>query len=156
VNERVIPEEYRNLPGPRPSVGSLDPLENVSLEEAVIASMIAGRPVRSLGPQHFTSAARAEIYALLCEGMEYGFLDDALKAKGFEEWERVAVTDCYLTPMLPHKPLVEAVAELKRLAAVRRLCRSIDRWRERAPMLEHARAVKELGQAIRGEGLYSS
>lgn len=149
-----LPEEYRNLPGPRPSCRNLDPLENVSLEEAVLSSMIAGRQVRSLGSEHFTSDIRAAMYALLVSGTEYGFLDDALKAQGFDEGERAYVTDCYLTPMLPHQPLVEAVAELKRLALVRALCGAVDMWRERAPHMAYEAAIRELGQTIRGDGIY--
>jgi hypothetical protein len=154
MNKRIIPEEYASLPGPRPSLSHLDPLANVPLEEAVLSSMISGRPVRSLGPEHFTSNIRAAMYGLLVAGMEYGFLDDALRAQGFDEGERAYVTDCYLTPMLPHQPLVEAVAELKRLALVRTLCEAVDIWRDRAPTLSYERAIKELGQAIRGDGTY--
>lgn len=154
-SQREIPTEYfipSRLQNP-----FRDPLEDVALEESVLSSMMDGtRKVSSLKEEHFTSDLRADIYTALSSGVDYADLDDTLRDKGYDMGERAYVTDIYLTPILPHTPLVEAIAELKRLALLRRLCNAVDAWRERAPHMPHAKALQELGRAIRGEGHYGS
>jgi hypothetical protein len=151
--DREIPLEYA-IPARRQSP-FVNPLEDVALEESVLSSMMDGRKVTSLSAEHFTSDLRADVYELLRSGTDYASLDDWLAAKGYDAGERAYLTDIYLTPNLPHAPLIEAVAELKRLAVVRRLCEAVDTWRERAPHMTHDKALRELGKAIRGEGAYA-
>jgi hypothetical protein len=150
---REVPAEYA-IPA-RQHNPFINPLEDVELEESVLSSMMEGRKVTSLSAEHFTSDLRADIYELLRSGTAYATLDDWLAGKGYDAGERAYLTDVYFTPSLPHAPLIEAVAELKRLALLRRLCEAVDSWRERAPHLAHDKALRELGKAIRGEGAYA-
>ena len=127
-----------------------DFLSDVPAEESVLSSMMSGRRVESLTGEEFTSRMRRAMYLLLREGRTLEELEGPLRSQGFTEEELYYPSDVWLVPILPHKPLVEAVADLKRLAMLRALCARVDAWRLRAPMLDYERAVRELGVAIRG------
>ncbi len=128
-----------------------DPLYDVAAEESVLSSMLSGRKVESLTEQEFTSPMRKAMYRLLREGIPMEGLESVLRQEGFTEEELYYPADVWLVPILPHKPLVEAVADLKRLAQLRALCGRVDAWRKKAPMLTHERASRELGRALRGD-----
>ena len=126
-----------------------DPLIDTETEESVLSSMMSGRRVESLTEDHFTTPIRKAMYRLLRGGVPMENLEAELRREGFKEEELYYPTDVWLVPILPHKPLTEAVAQLKRLALLRPLCAHIDAWRVKAPHMEFALAVKELGKAIR-------
>lgn len=128
-----------------------DFLSDPELEESLLSAMMGGptgdeRPikVRSLFPEHFTHGLRKRLYELLRDGTPYIDLAPALKLEGIPDEETAYVTDIFIGPSLPREEVPEAVANLKRLEALRRLCGAIDEWRVKAPHLEVEKAVKGL------------
>lgn len=120
-------------------------LADIETEESIISTMMDGKvKVRSLWPEHFTHGLRRRIYELLRDGVPYVDLAPALKAEGIADDETAYVTDLLGCPAIPRKELPEAIANLKRLEALRRLCGAIDEWRVKAPHLEVEKAVKGL------------
>lgn len=106
--------------------------------------------VRSLWPEHFSSGFRKRLYELLKDGTPYGQLADVLKSEGIADDELAYVTDVFMCPTLPRQEIPEAIDNLKRLAALRRLCGAVDTWRVRAPHLTVEKAVKGLRGALGG------
>ncbi len=150
MRNRIIPAEYSIVRSE--TVGAfVDPLIDVRLEEAVLSTMVSGKRVESLEPHHFTSNVRRTLYGLLRAGVNYEDLDDHLTRAGLRS-ELGYVADLFVTPMLPHKPLTEAVAELKRLHLMRRFCEEVDDWRRNAPGLDWPVAIRRLGEVIRRQG----
>jgi hypothetical protein len=133
-----------------------DEFFGAEVEEEVLSSMMSGKMVRSLGPEHFTTPFRRWLYVALARGVAYEELEREARAAGFGTDDIVYITDVWLVPILPHRGLVEAVEDLKRLALIRPLCRAVDQWRRGAPMMTYARAVKELGKLIRSNHRASS
>ena len=131
-----------------------DPLYDVALEEAVLSTMMNGTLVKSPGLDAFTSPFRKRLYELLRQSVPYNQIEVRLRAEGYKEDELAYVTDVWLVPAVPEKAMAEAVADLKRLAHLRKLCARVDEWRRRAPILTFDKAVKELGAALRGDGRY--
>ncbi len=121
-----------------------DFLSDAELEESLLSTMMDGANVRSLFPEHFTHGLRKRLYELLRDGVPYIDLAGALKAEGIADDETAYVSDIFLCPAIPRKEVPEAVANLKRLEALRRLCGAIDEWRVKAPHLEVEKAVKGL------------
>lgn len=131
----------------------MDPFYGAEVEEQVLASMMQGRRVESLEAEHFTHPLRALIYLSLRKGVPYEQLESELRSKGVKEEDLAYITDLFFTDDLKHRELLEAVADLKRLAYLRPLCAAVDAWRKRAPHLTYERAVKELGALIRDSGM---
>lgn len=150
MNDRIIPAEY-SIVHSEPVSAFIDPLIDVRLEESVLSTMASGVKVASLEPHHFTSRVRKALYLLMRSGVDFEDLEDRLANEGMRG-EGGYVADLFVTPMLPHKPLVEAVAELKRLHLMRRFCGDVDEWRKTAPVLDWPLAVKRLGEIIRRQG----
>lgn len=150
MNDRIIPAEY-SIVRSEPVGAFVDPLIDVRLEEAVLSTMVSGKRVESLEPHHFTSNVRRTLYGLLRAGVNYEDLDDHLTRAGLRS-ELGYVADLFVTPMLPHNPLTEAVAELKRLHLMRRFCEEVDDWRRNAPGLDWPVAIRRLGEVIRRQG----
>ncbi len=150
MNDRIIPAEY-SIVRSEPVGAFVDPLIDVRLEEGVLSTMASGKRVESLEPYHFTSRARQTLYALMRAGVNYEDLDSHLEKAGMRS-ELGYVADLFVTPMLPHKPLVDAVAELKRLHLMRRFCEAVDAWRRQAPGLDWPVAIRRLGEVIRQQG----
>ncbi len=122
-----------------------DHLSDVETEESLLSTMMSGQvKVRSLWPEHFTHGLRKRLYELLRDGVPYVELAGALKAEGIADEDTAYVSDIFLCPAIPRKEVPEAVANLKRLEALRRLCGAIDEWRVKAPHLEVEKAVKGL------------
>jgi hypothetical protein len=122
-----------------------DHLSDPELEEALLSTVMDGKiKVRSLFPEHFTHGLRRRIYELLRDGVAYVDLAPALRMEGVPDEETAYVTDIYQCPGLPRAEVPEAVANLKRLEALRRLCASVDHWRRQAPMLTAELAVDRL------------
>lgn len=123
-----------------------DHLSDPELEESLLSTMMMmnGPKVRSLFPEHFTHGLRKRLYELLRDGMAYEDLAPALKLEGIPDEETAYCTDIFLCPSLPRKELPDAVATLKRLEALRRLCAAVDQWRVKAPHLDIEKAVKGL------------
>lgn len=127
-----------------------DHLSDPELEESLLSTMMSppsdGKPirVRSLFPEHFTHPLRKRLYELLRDDTPYIELAGALRREGVPNLETAYVSDIFLAPSLPRDEVPNAVAELKRLEAVRRLCGAIDQWRAKAPHLEIEKAVKGL------------
>lgn len=147
---RPIPAEY-SIVHSEPSVAFVDPLIDVRLEESVLSTMASGRRVESLEPYHFTSRIRQSLYLLMRSGVPFEELDDALRADGMGS-EIGYVADLFVTSILPHLALVDAVAELKRLHLMRRFCADVDAWRRNAPGMDWSVALKRLGEVIRHQG----
>ncbi len=145
-----IPAEY-SIVHSEPSVDIADPLIDIRLEEAVLSTMASGRRVESLEPHHFTSRVRQKVYILLRAGVTFEDLDDHLGKEGMRA-ELGYVADMFVTSILPHRPLVDAVAELKRLHLMRRFCADVDAWRRQAPGLDWSVAIRRLGEVIRLQG----
>lgn len=154
MNDRIIPAEY-SIVRSEPVGAFVDPLIDVRLEEAVLSTMASGRRVESLEPYHFTSKVRRVLYVLLRSGVAYEDLDSHLINGGLAS-ELGYVADLFVSSVLPHKPLVDAVAELKRLHLMRRFCEDVDEWRKTAPVLDWAVALKRLGEIIRRQGEVAS
>lgn len=133
-----------------------DPLVDVGTEESVLSSMCEGKLVQSLEEHHFTSPMRKAMYRLLRGGVPMENLQDELRREGFREEELYYPTDVWLCPILRHGPLVDAVAELKRLHLMRRFCSAVDEWRKAAPHIEWRIALTRLGEIIRQQGLEAS
>ena len=150
MSDRIIPAEY-SIVRSEPVGAFVDPLIDVRLEESVLSTMASGKRVESLEPHHFTSKVRQKLYGLLRAGVNYEDLDDHLTRAGMRS-ELGYVADLFVTPMLPHKPLTEAVAELKRLHLMRRFCEEVDDWRRNAPGLDWPVAIRRLGEVIRRQG----
>lgn len=131
-----------------------DLLSDVRAEEAVLSTMFTGAKVTSLPPEAFTCPVRREVYRLLKAGVPYENLEAELRRSGLEDNGYLA--DLYLTPMLGHKPLVEAIDDLKRLALLRPLCEAVEGWLKRAPNMPYQKAVLELGKTIRSVGSRTS
>ncbi len=129
-----------------------DPFYGAELEEEVLSSMLQGRKVTSLEPEHFTHPMRSLLYALLKRGVAYVDLDQALKGQGVPEEERAYVTDVFMVDSLGHEALMEAVADLKRLARLRPFVADVEAWLRKAPHLTYEKAVTELGAIIRQSG----
>ena len=123
-----------------------DHLSDPELEESVLSAMMDGANVRSLFPEHFTHGLRKRLYELLRDGVKYVDLAPALKLEGIPDEETAYVTDIFQCPAVLRKEMPEAVANLKRLEQLRRLCESVDHWRRQAPSL---RAEVALGR-LRG------
>ena len=127
-----------------------DHLSDPELEESLLSTMMSppsdGKPikVRSLFPEHFTHPLRKRLYELLRDETPYIELAGALRREGIPDLETAYVSDIFLAPTLPRAEVPNAVAELKRLEAVRRLCEAVDHWRSKAPHLEVEKAVKGL------------
>jgi hypothetical protein len=151
MNDRVIPAEY-SIVRSEPVGAFVDPLIDVRLEEAVLSTMASGVKVESLEAHHFTTKVRQKLYLLMRSGVNYEDLDGELARDGLGR-ELGYVADLFITPLLPHRPLVEAVAELKRLHLMRRLCEAVDDWRRAAPGLDWPVAIRKLGEVIRLQGL---
>jgi len=149
MNDR-IPAEY-SIVHSEPVGEFPDPLIDVRLEEAVLSSMASGVKVTSLDAHHFTSKVRKAVYQLLREGATMELLEDHLRDAGMRS-EVGYVYDMFITPLLPHKAMVDAVAELKRLHLMRRFCHDVDNWRRNAPGLDWSVALKRLGEVIRRQG----
>lgn len=150
MNDRIIPAEY-SIVRSEPVGAFVDPLIDVRLEESILSTMASGKRVESLEPHHFTSKVRQKLYGLMRAGVNYEDLDDHLTRAGMRS-ELGYVADLFVTPMLPHKPLTEAVAELKRLHLMRRFCEEVDAWRRMAPALDWPVAIRRLGEVIRRQG----
>ncbi len=150
MNDRVIPAEY-SIVRSEPVGAFVDPLLAVRLEEAVLSTMASGTKVESLEPHHFTSKVRQTLYLLMRSGVDFEDLDVALAREGMSK-ELGYVADLFVTPMLPHAPLKDAVAELKRLHLMRRFCEDVDAWRRSAPSLDWPVAIRKLGEVIRHQG----
>ena len=154
INGRLIPGEYASVvPSSSGSPKIDDPLVDVGIEESVLSSMCDGKPVRSLEEHHFTSPMRKAMYRLLRGGVPMESLTEELRRDGFSEEELYYPTDVWLCPALNRGPLVEAVAELKRLHLMRRFCSAVDDWRKAAPHIEWRVALVRLGEIIRQQGL---
>lgn len=153
VNGRLIPAEYAAVHSSAGAPVVDDPLVDVGVEESVLASMCDGKAVRSLEEHHFTSPTRKAMYRLLRGGVPMENLTQELRREGFKEEELYYPTDVWLCPTLGHGPLVEAVAELKRLHLMRRFCGAVDEWRKAAPHIEWRTALLRLGEIIRQQGL---
>ncbi len=145
-----IPAEY-SIVHSEPAVDIADPLIDVRLEEAVLSTMASGRRVESLEPHHFTSKVRQKVYLLMRSGVPFEDLDDHLRREGMGS-ELGYVADLFVTSLLPHKALKEAVGELKRLHLMRRFCADVDAWRRTAPALDWPVAIRRLGEVIRHQG----
>lgn len=154
MNDRIIPAEY-SIVTSDPSTAFVDPLIDVRLEEAVLSTMASGTKVESLGVHHFTSRVRKTLYLLMRSGIAFEDLDEHLAKEGMRA-ELGYVSDLFVTPLLPHRPLVEAVAELKRLHLMRRFCDAVDEWRRAAPHLAWNESVRRLGEVIRLQGQAAS
>jgi hypothetical protein len=150
MNDRVIPAEY-SIVRSEPVGAFVDPLLNVRLEEAVLSTMASGRRVESLEPHHFTSLVRQKLYLLMRSGVVFEDLDDHLLKDGMGP-ELGYVADLFVTSLLPHIALKEAIAELKRLHLMRRFCEDVDSWRRSAPGLDWPVAIRRLGEVIRRQG----
>jgi hypothetical protein len=150
MSDRPIPAEYSIIRS-EPIGTFVDPLIDVRLEESVLSTMASGKRVESLEPHHFTTNVRRTLYALLRAGVSYEDLDEHMTKAGLRA-ELGYVADLFVTPMLPHRPLTEAVAELKRLHLMRRFCEEVDAWRRVAPGLDWPVAIRRLGEAIRRQG----
>ncbi len=150
MNDRVIPAEY-SIVRSEPVGAFVDPLLDVRLEEAVLSTMASGRRVESLEPYHFTSNVRQKLYLFMRSGVVFEELDDHLRKEGMGP-ELGYVADLFVTSLLPHKALTEAVAELKRLHLMRRFCEDVDAWRRSAPSLDWPVAIRRLGEVIRRQG----
>jgi hypothetical protein len=135
-----------------PAAEMPDPLVNVHLEEAVLSSMASGTKVNSLEPHHFTSKVRKTVYLLMRSGVQFDDLDVALANEGMRA-ELGYVADLFCVPLLPHQPLRDAVAELKRLHLMRRFCADVEGWLRAAPGLDWSVALKRLGEVIRRQGM---
>ena len=133
---------------------SCDLLADVPSEEAVLSSMLGGTKVTSLSLDAFTCPIRRETYRLLRAGVPYENLEAELRRSGLAEDGYLA--DLYLTPSLAHKPLVEAIDELKRLTVLRPLCEAVEGWLKRAPHMTYQKAYLDLGRVIRSAGSQSS
>jgi hypothetical protein len=128
-----------------------DLLTDVRAEEAVISTMMTGSvKVHSLPLEAFTCPVRREVYRLLREGVPYENLEGELRREGLADNGYLA--DLFLTPCLGHKPLLEAIDDLKRLALLRPLCEAVEGWLKRAPHMPYQKAVLELGKTIRSVG----
>ncbi len=145
-----IPAEY-SVVHSEPTVDIADPLLDVRLEEAVLSTMASGRKVESLEPHHFTSKVRQKVYLLLRSGVTFEDLDDHLDKAGLRA-DLGYVADMFVTSVLPHTALKDAVAELKRLHLMRRFCEDVDAWRRSAPGLDWPVAIRKLGEVIRRQG----
>lgn len=122
-----------------------DFLSDAECEESVLSTMMEGKvKVRSLWPEHFTHGLRRRMYELLKEGVKYDDLAGVLRSEGILEEEMGYLVDVYQCPTLPRQEIPEAIDNLKRLAALRRLCEAVDAWRVKAPHLEVEKAVKGL------------
>lgn len=121
-----------------------DFLSDPELEESILSSMMDGANVRSLFPEHFTHAIRKRLYELLRDGTPYNDLAAALRMEGVPDEETAIVTDIYGCPPILRKEIPEAVANLKRLEQLRRLCESVDHWRKQAPLLRTELALDRL------------
>jgi hypothetical protein len=130
----------------------LDPFYGAELEEQVISSMMGGRRVTSLEAHHFTHPTRGLVYLMLKRGVPYEGLEPELRREGVLEEDLAYIVDLFFAPQLPHEALVEAVADLKRLALLRPFCEDVSAWLKRAPHLTYEKAVKELGAIIRASG----
>ena len=126
-----------------------DLLSDVRLEESVLSTMFGGVKVTSLPVEAFTSELRQKIYLLVRSGVPYENLEAELRRDGLRDDGYLA--DLFLTPLLPHQPLVEAVEELKRLTLIRPLHNAVEAWLRRMPTMTHRRAMLDLGRVIRGE-----
>lgn len=153
INGRLIPAEYAAVHSSAGAPVVDDPLVDVGVEESVLASMCDGKPVQSLKEHHFTSPIRKAMYRLLKGGVPMEDLTRELRREGFKEEELYYPTDVWLCPALGHGPLVDAVAELKRLHLMRRFCSAVDDWRKAAPHIEWRIALVRLGEIIRQQGL---
>lgn len=131
-----------------------DPLVDTELEESLLSTMMEGQVlIRSLTPEDFTGPMRQVMYRALWSGVGYVALDSYLREKLDLPYEELAyITDVYMCPIIPERELKAAVAELKRLTLLRKLCKLVDTWRANAPHLTYAKAVGELGLAIRVSG----
>lgn len=130
----------------------LDPFYGAELEEQIISSMIQGRRVTSLEAHHFTCPIRALVYSMLRRGVPYVDLAPGLRSKGVDEASLAYVTDLFFVDSLPHEALVEAVADLKRIARLRPFVADVSAWLKRAPHLTWEKAVVELGAIVRESG----
>lgn len=120
-------------------------LSDPECEESVLSTLMDGKvKINSLWPEHFTNAIRRRLYELLKDGTPYGQLADVLRSEGIADDELAYVTDVYMCPTLPRQEIPEALDNLKRLAALRRLCEAVDTWRVKAPHLTVDKAVKGL------------
>ena len=148
--------EFIRLPEPPvdPLLAHQDPLVDARAEEAVLSTMMTGVRVESLEEFHFTHKVRKAVYLLLRSGVPYESLDAELWKLGIRD--EGYVTDIFVTPLLPHKPLVEAVAELKRLHLMRRFCGDVEGWLKAAPGLDWPVALRRLGEVIRRQGQLAS
>ncbi len=122
-----------------------DFLSDPELEESLLSTIMDGKiKIRSLFPEHFTHGLRRRLYELLRDGTPYADLAAALKLEGIPDDETAYVTDVFMAPQLPRAEVPEAVANLKRLESLRRLCGAVDAWRAKAPHLEVEKAVRGL------------
>jgi hypothetical protein len=131
-----------------------DLLTDVRAEEAVLSTMMGGVKVTSLPPEAFTCPVRREVYRLLKAGVPYEALEGELRRNGLADNGYLA--DLFLTPCLGHRPLVEAIEDLKRLALLRPLCEAVEGWLKRAPHMPYPKAVLDLGATIRSVGNLAS
>lgn len=132
----------------------VDPLVDAKAEEAILSTMMTGVRVESLDEHHFTHKVRKAVYVLLRSGVPYKELDANLARLGIRD--EGYVTDIFVTPLLPHKSLVEAVAELKRLHLMRRFVGDVEGWLKAAPGLDWPVALRRLGEVIRRQGQLAS
>lgn len=121
-----------------------DHLSDHELEEMVLSSMMDGANVRSLFPEHFTHPLRKRLYELLRDGTPYVDLAPALKLEGIPDEDTAYVTDIFQCPSVLRKDIPDAVARLKDLERLRRLCESVDHWRKQAPHLRPELALDRL------------
>lgn len=132
----------------------MDPLIDIGLEEQVLSSMLQGARIDSLEPHHFTSRQRRDLYTLLRASTPYEEMDSRLKDMGWDYHERSYLTDVYFAASIPRGPaLRDAISDLKRLHLMRRFCADVDNWRKGAPFMEWSRALRELSEVIRKQGL---
>jgi hypothetical protein len=125
-----------------------DPLVDIEAEEGILSAMMFGAKVQSLTGDEFTSPDRKALYLAIRSGVDYTELHKAISEPAY-------VTDLFYCLALAPPFIVEAVAELKRLAALRELCFAVDEWRRKAPTMALERAQRDLCELVRSKASLS-
>jgi hypothetical protein len=125
-----------------------DPLYDSNLEDEILASALGGVKIRSLPVEAFTSDLRRAIYRLLCQDVRPEAINAHLVALGYDHLDRGKLGALLSLPSLPTQAIKEGVAQLKRLAQMRDICRVVDGWRQMAVTLEPAVAVGMLHKVV--------
>ncbi len=133
----------------------MNPWVDIDAEQGVLSFMMwhPGK-VESLTGEEFTRPLHKRLYQLLRAGVDYTELGrhcaDMLDVDGVPP--DYQITDIYYAPSLAPRALVEAVAELKRLHALRELGEQVERWQRRAPGLSVQAAKRELAKIVQTGG----